>query len=117
MSEDSNWVEIIAAFSIGVGVGAALGILFAPKAGEELRGELYDNAREGLNQAVSKGREWAGRAQEVATDTIDKAKNQAASKGREWVDRAQQAVSDTADQVRGAAEAGKQGYREAKSGS
>src|SRR6202035_4604345 len=116
MREESNWVEIISAFAIGVGVGAALGVLFAPKAGDELRGEIYDNAREGLNQAVSKGREWAGRAQELAEDTIDKAKDQAASKGREWADRAQKAVSDTADQVRGAAEAGKQGYREAKSG-
>ena len=64
MREESNWVEIISAFAIGVGVGAALGVLFAPKAGDELRGELYDNAKEGLNQAVSKGREWAGRAQE-----------------------------------------------------
>jgi gas vesicle protein len=117
MSEENNWVEIISAFAIGVGVGAALGILFAPKAGEELRGELYDNAREGLNQAVSKGREWAGQAQEAATDTIDKAKKQAVSKGREWADRAQQVASDAADQVRDAVESGKQGYREAKSGS
>ena len=39
MREESNWVEIISAFAIGVGVGAALGVLFAPKAGDELRGE------------------------------------------------------------------------------
>ena len=117
MSDDSNWVEVIAAFAIGVGVGATLGILFAPKAGDELRGELYDNAREGLNQAVSKGREWAGRAQDVAGDTINKARNQAASQGREWADRAQRAANDAADQVRGTVDSAKEGYREATSGS
>jgi len=55
----------------GVAVGAALGLLFAPTDGKQLRGkigdsakwlgnqsrDMYDNARRSVNDAVSAGRE------------------------------------------------------------
>jgi gas vesicle protein len=92
MSRKNGWVETFSAFAVGVGVGTALGILFAPKAGEELRSDLADNARQGLDQAVSKGHEWAGRAQKVTGDAVDQAKSQ----------------------VRDAVDEGAQAYREAR---
>jgi gas vesicle protein len=92
MSRRNGWVETVSAFAVGVGVGAAIGVLFAPKAGDETRDDLADNAKEGVDQAVSKGREWAGRAQKVAGEAVEQAK----------------------DQVRGAVDAGGQAYREAK---
>jgi gas vesicle protein len=92
MSGKNGWAETFSAFAVGVGVGTALGILFAPKAGEDLRSDLAGNAREGLDQAVSKGREWAGRAQKVAGDAVDQAKSQ----------------------VRDAVDEGGQAYREAR---
>lgn len=51
--EPGNAAVIIASLLIGVGVGAIISLLFAPKSGQETRQLLrrqYDNAMRGLNQ-------------------------------------------------------------------
>lgn len=46
-SDDKNsLVYLLAGFGLGALVGAAAGILFAPKAGEETREELGEKAKE-----------------------------------------------------------------------
>ncbi len=106
---DNGWVGTVSAFAIGIGVGAALGLLFAPKAGDELRGDLADNAKQGLDQAVSKGREWAGRAQQAAGDAMDQARN----KVQDTVNQAKNQVQDTVNQAQNTANQAGQAYREA----
>ncbi len=66
-----DWSGTLTAFVIGVGVGAALGVLFAPKSGEETREFLRDNARRGLNQATAAGRKISRQAREVVEDVSD----------------------------------------------
>jgi gas vesicle protein len=92
MARRSGWTETVSAFAVGLGIGAAIGVLLAPKAGEETRDDIADSAKEGVDQAVSKGREWAGRAQKATSEAVNEAKNQ----------------------VRDAIDAGGQAYREAK---
>jgi gas vesicle protein len=92
MARRNGWMETVSAFAVGVGIGAAIGVLFAPKAGEETRDDLADNAKDGVDQVVSRGREWAGRAQKATSEAVNQAKSQ----------------------VRDAIDAGEQAYREAK---
>ena len=83
----------VSCFFLGLGVGIAIGILFAPKSGEETRGMLKSKADEGkeyLKQRSSELRDNAG-------DLIEKGK---------------QAVSRQKDNLMEAMEAGKQAYRD-----
>jgi gas vesicle protein len=51
----------VALFLAGVGTGMVLGMLFAPVSGEQLRSEVSDRARQGLESAKSTAREFAAR--------------------------------------------------------
>jgi gas vesicle protein len=52
-------------FLVGLGVGAMVGILFAPKSGEETRDFLSKKADEGRDYAQRKARELRERADEL----------------------------------------------------
>lgn len=81
-------------FLAGLGVGALVGILYAPQAGSETREVLRSKAEE--------GREYVrGRAR------------QAREQASEWVDRGRDVVTQQKDQFRAAYEAGRQAYQEA----
>jgi gas vesicle protein len=95
----NRWPETISAFMIGIGVGAALGVLFAPQSGEDTRDYLIGTAKDGLDQAAS-----------TARDGVD----QITQTGRKWARRAQQTVDDARAQVQDAAEQGEKAYRTAK---
>ena len=64
-----NWPEIASAFAIGLGVGAILGLLLAPRSGEETRGLLREKAQEGMDEAVAQGKKVARKAQRAADST------------------------------------------------
>jgi len=64
-------------FLVGMGIGALVGVLFAPKSGEETRRFLSDKADEGRDYAQKKAREL----RERADDLIERGKD-AASGGR-----------------------------------
>src|SRR2546422_3660644 len=61
-------------FIVGLGLGALVGILFAPKSGEETRDFLVEKADEGSKYAQRKAREQKERAE----DLIEKSKEVAA---------------------------------------
>ena len=60
----------IGPFLVGIAVGAALGLLFAPMAGEELRANIKDRGRRLKDLAVEKAQE----VQEMAGDTYERAR-------------------------------------------
>jgi gas vesicle protein len=80
-------------FLAGLGIGAAVGVLYAPRAGSETREALRARADEGREYM----RERARQAREQAND---------------WVDRGREIVSQQKDQFRSAYEAGRQAYQE-----
>ena len=84
-----NWPEITSAFAIGVGVGAIVGMIWAPQSGEKTRALLREKAQDGIDEAVAQGKKMASKAQR-ATDS------------------AREFVSD-------AVEAGQKSYKEARS--
>jgi gas vesicle protein len=81
-------------FLAGLGVGAAVGILYAPKSGRE--------TRESILQAAEEGRE-----------AVNARARQAKDQANQWVDRSKQYVDSQKEQIKSAFEAGKQAYREA----
>lgn len=52
-------------FMVGLGIGALVGILFAPKSGEETREYLSSKADEGREYAQKKARELRERAEDL----------------------------------------------------
>jgi gas vesicle protein len=84
-------------FFLGLGLGVAVGLLFAPKTGADTRELLLSKADEGRDYLKRKSSELRDQAGEV----IDKGKT---------------AVTRQRDNLSAAMEAGKQAYREAVSG-
>jgi gas vesicle protein len=83
-------------FLAGLGLGGLIGVLYAPRAGSEIRDELKARAEEGREYVRSRARE----ARDQATG---------------WVDKGRDAVTQHKDQFRAAYEAGRQAYQEATS--
>jgi gas vesicle protein len=104
-------------FLIGAGIGAVTAMLFAPKAGSELRSEIADATKRGLDYARDTGRDLGERAGEYYQTGVDRA-SELTSRSKDAVndltDRGKDLVNRQKAQFAAAIEAGKQGYREAK---
>jgi gas vesicle protein len=66
----------ISFFLVGLGIGALVGILFAPKSGEETREYLSQKADEGRDYAQRKARELRERAEDLVERGKDVASRQ-----------------------------------------
>lgn len=73
MMERDEWQSGISALLIGVGIGAALGVLLAPSSGEETRDSLIRGLKRGHRAAHKKGERLVRRAKETVADVIDQA--------------------------------------------
>lgn len=81
MSRNDVSVTVIA-FIWGLGIGALAALLFAPKAGEELRNDIADGVSDGIDQlrGASKdlrrrGQKLVSMAKDQAEEAIDAANN------------------------------------------
>jgi len=86
--------EKLAWFLAGIGCGAAVGMLYAPRSGDETREALRAKAEEGrqfMQDRTQRVREQAG----------------------QWVDRGRDVVNQQKENLRGAVETGRQAYYEA----
>ncbi len=104
-------------FLIGAGIGAITALLFAPKAGSELRSDIADATKKSLDYARDTGRDLGERATEYYQTGVERASDLTA-RGKEAVsdltERGKGLVGRQKAQFAAAIEAGKQGYREAK---
>jgi gas vesicle protein len=57
--------ETILTFVVGAGVGAAIALLFAPKSGEELRGDIAEGVSDRVDQVRNTGKDLKRRAQKI----------------------------------------------------
>ena len=127
-NDNSSASEKLTFLLIGAGIGATLALLFAPKSGRELRGEIADYTRRGVDAAGEGARQLGTRASELYDTTSGRVQNaygtarerasSAYGSARERVSQGADAVADIAsrqkDQIQAAIEAGKQAYREEK---
>ena len=72
MSEDTSNGQGVAWFLAGLGVGALIGILYAPKSGRETREDLAQGAREGTEYLRARSRQAAEQVGQI----VDKGKEQ-----------------------------------------
>lgn len=79
-------------FLAGLGVGAVVGVLYAPRSGEETRDVIFSKAQEGREYVKSRAR-------------------QARQQAEDWAERGRDVVNQQKDQFRAAYEAGRQAYR------
>ncbi len=84
-------------FAFGLGLGIAVGVLFAPRSGEETREFIRSKADESKDYLRRRGEELRTQAGEI-------------------VERGRTAVNRQRDNLSAAVEAGKQAYRDAVSG-
>ncbi|MBO0160233.1 YtxH domain-containing protein, partial [Vibrio parahaemolyticus] len=80
---------------IGGGIGAIIALLFAPKSGQELREDIADATRKGLE----KGRETAAHLQEKAGEYYEVSRE----KGGELIQTAQEKGGELAERGKTAA--------------
>lgn len=102
---------------IGGGIGAVLALLFAPKSGTELRGDIADVTRKGLDkgkEAAAVAQEKAGEYYEVTRDKASELYSTAQDKAGELTEKARGAVSSASNPLSAALDAGKSAYAEEK---
>lgn len=90
MEDDSK----LSYFFLGLGLGVAAGILFAPKSGEETRDFLLSKANEGADLAKRRATDWRDSAGDV-------------------VERGKSTVTRHKENLTAAVDAGRQAYRDA----
>jgi len=91
----SNVGSKISFFLVGLGIGALVGILFAPKSGEETREYLSQKADEGREYAQRKARELRERAEDL-------------------VERSKTVASRQKESITAAVDAGREAYQREK---
>jgi gas vesicle protein len=81
-------------FLAGLGFGALMGVLYAPRSGRETRDAIKNTAQEGSEYLKTRGRE--------AKETVS-----------QWVDRGKDVVGQQKEKISAAIDATRQAYREA----
>lgn len=102
---------------IGGGIGAILALLFAPKSGHELRGDIADATRKGIDRSREAAQQLGDRAGEYYEATRGRAADlysQAAERVGEVAQNARDAASRQGGTVAAAIDAGKRAYQEEK---
>ncbi len=85
-------------FVAGIGLGALLGVLFAPKTGREIREGLLDNARESKEYVAARGKQ----ARDQINSVVDRGRdqiNEYAEKGKEVAGKGRERWSGIVDRV------------------
>lgn len=111
--EDSSVSSKLTYLLIGGGIGAIIALLFAPKSGKELRGDIADTTRKGLEkgkEAAAQIQEAAGDYYEVGREKASELYQSASEKAGELSGKAKAAAARTANPFTAAVEAGKDAY-------
>jgi len=122
MADDNNSYGM-AWFLAGLGVGALVGVLYAPKSGRETREDIAQGAREGSEYLRARTRQAADevsaivdKSKERVSEYVDRGR-EVVDRGRtqweEFVQRGKNMVSEQGGRVNAAVDAGRQAYQNA----
>jgi len=126
--ESTNATTKLSYLLIGGGIGALLALLFAPKSGEELRGDIADVTRKGIEKGKETAtlvgekagdyyevtREKAGEYYQTGKEKAGEIYTTAQTKAGELTEKAKGAVSSASNPFSAALEAGKEAYTDEK---
>jgi len=101
MAEQNSGISY---FAVGLGIGVAVGLLLAPRSGEETRQILLDKAGEGKDYLRTKAEE--------SKDFVRRRGTEFRESGSDLIDRSKDALVKQKEQLAMAVEAGKQAYRD-----
>ena len=111
--EDASVTTKLTYLLIGGGIGAVIALLFAPKSGVELRGDIADATRKG----IEKGRETAAQLQERAGEYYEVSRERATDlyhtaqeRAGAFKEKARSAAAQSVNPFTAAVEAGKEAY-------
>jgi gas vesicle protein len=102
---------------VGGGIGAVIALLFAPKSGAELRDDIADATRKGIEKSketAAQLQEKAGDYYEVSREKAGELYQSATDKAGELTEKAKAAAARTANPFTSAIEAGKDAYTQEK---
>src|SRR5215203_3912321 len=109
--EDSSVTTKLTYLLIGGGIGAVVALLFAPKSGTELREDIADATRKGLEkskEAAAQLQERAGEYYEVGRERASELYQTAQDRAGEVAEKAKSAAARTANPFTAAVDAGKE---------
>jgi len=117
MGNDDNISTRLTYLLIGGGIGAILALLFAPKSGQELRTDIADATRKGIDRSREAAQQLGERAGEYYDQTRERAQelySQAAERVGDVANTARETASRKNATVAAAIDAGKKAYQEEK---
>ncbi len=98
---------------IGGGIGAVIALLFAPKSGVELRGDIADATRKGIEkgkETAAQLQERAGEYYEVSRERAGELYQTAQERAGAFKEKARSAAAQSVNPFTAAVEAGKEAY-------
>jgi gas vesicle protein len=127
MSDNESSIGGFGWFLAGLGVGALVGVLYAPKSGKETREDLvagaleardranqvYNQGVEQVSQLVQQGKQTVGEYADKGHAYVDKGKeyyDKGRSQWTEYVDKGKSLIQSQAEAAKAAVDAGKEAY-------
>ncbi len=131
MAENESGTSGFGWFLAGLGVGALIGVLYAPKSGRETRDDIVSGAldakeraailakrgAETASQYVDQGKQavnqYVEQGKQVAADYVDRGReyyDKGRSQWTEYVEKGKHLVNEQQEKVAAAVEAGKEAY-------
>jgi gas vesicle protein len=111
--DDANTTTKLTYLLIGGGIGAVIALLFAPKSGTELREDIADATRKGIEKSketAAQLQERAGEYYEVGRERASEFYQTAQERAGEVAEKAKSAAARTANPFTAAVDAGKEAY-------
>jgi len=107
-------------FLAGLGLGAAFGVLYAPKPGRETREDIVNSALDAKERAavlaqesLDKANAYVEQGKQVAGEYVDRGKEyyeKGRSQWTQYVEKGKSLVQEQQDKLNAAVEAGKEAY-------
>jgi gas vesicle protein len=120
MSENNNATTALGWFFAGLGLGALVGVLYAPKSGSETREDIVQASLDAKEKAAALAQQGLGKAndlvaqgKQVAADYVDLGKEyyeKGRSQWTDYVEKGKSLVQNQQDAVQAAINAGKDAY-------
>jgi len=131
MAENESGASGFGWFLAGLGLGALIGVLYAPKSGKETRDDIVSGAldakeraavlakrsAEAASQYVDQGKQavnqYVEQGKQVAADYVDRGReyyDKGRSQWTEYVEKGKHLVNEQQEKVAAAVEAGKEAY-------